>query len=58
MIVNGTRDTIQSVTGLTSKDIRLTMRLQKETTLPPIDEWFEIVVGNLQTVTDLYAASA
>ena len=51
----GTRDTIQAFSCLSRKDIRLTVRLQKEVPLPPIDERVEIVVGNLQSVADLYA---
>ena len=51
----GTRDTIQAFTHLSNKDIRLTVRMQKEANLPPIDKRVEIVVGNLQSVADLYA---
>lgn len=50
----GTRDTIQAFSRLNRRDIRLTVRLQKQVPLPPVDERVEIVVGNLSSVADLY----
>jgi len=52
----GTRDTIQAFMRLSRNDIHLTVRLQKETHLPSIDERVEIVVGNVPSVADLYAS--
>jgi glycosyltransferase involved in cell wall biosynthesis len=51
----GTRDTIQAFSRMSRGDIRLTVRLQKQVPLPPVDERVEIVVGNLERVSDLYA---
>jgi glycosyltransferase involved in cell wall biosynthesis len=51
----GTRDTIKAFMRLPRRDLRLTVRMQKATSLPPIDERVEVVVGNLATVADLYS---
>ena len=40
--------------SLSRRDIRLTVRMQKLTTLPPIDDRVEVVIGNLDSVSDLY----
>jgi glycosyltransferase involved in cell wall biosynthesis len=51
----GTRETIQAFSRLSRNDIRLTVRLQKATPLPPVDERVVIVVDNLSSVSDLYS---
>ena len=51
----GTRDTIQAFSLLPRSDIRLTVRLQRSVSLPPVDKRVEILVGNLSSVSDLYA---
>ena len=50
----GTRDTVKAFMSLSRRDIRLTVRMQKLTTLPPIDDRVEVVIGNLDSVSDLY----
>lgn len=51
----GTRDTIIAFSRLNGQDLRLTVRLQKEVPLPPVDSRVEVLVGNLSSVADLYA---
>ena len=51
----GTRDTILAFSRLRRSDIRLTVRLQKPATLPPLDDRVTIEVGNLKCVSDLYS---
>ncbi|MGB5135691.1 MAG: glycosyltransferase [Prochlorococcaceae cyanobacterium] len=51
----GTRDTIQAFCRLKHRDIRLTVRMQKEVPLPTFDERVDVVVGNLSSVSDLYS---
>lgn len=50
----GTRDTIAAFTRIRNPNIRLTVRLQKPATLPPIDDRIEVIVSNLGSVSDLY----
>lgn len=51
----GTRDTILAFNRLSGPDLRLTVRLQKQVPLPPMDSRVEVVLGNLDCVADLYA---
>lgn len=51
----GTRDTILAFNRLRGDDLRLTVRLQKNVTLPLTDERVEVLVGNVANVGDLYA---
>ncbi len=51
----GTRDTIQAFRKVKRNDVRLLVRMQKATDLPPIDERIEVRVGNLGDASDLYA---
>ena len=50
-----TRDTILAFTRMSNPDVRLTIRLQKEVPLPPFDNRVTVTVGNLDSVSDLYA---
>ena len=50
-----TRDTILAFTRMSNPDVRLTIRLQKQVPLPPIDDRVNVLVGNLDSVSDLYA---
>lgn len=51
----GTRDTIRAFCRIKRSDVRLTVRMQKQVPLPPIDDRVEILSGNLQSVADLYS---
>ena len=51
----GTRDTIEAFCRLKRSDIRLTVRMQKEVSLPPADERVQVVVSNLSSISDLYS---
>ena len=51
----GTRDTIDAFCRLKRSDIRLTVRMQKEVSLPPADERVQVVVSNLSSISDLYS---
>jgi glycosyltransferase involved in cell wall biosynthesis len=51
----GTRDTIEAFCRIRRNDIRLTVRMQREVPLPPLDERVEVITENLQSVSDLYA---
>lgn len=51
----GTKDTIDAFCRLKRSDIRLTVRIQKETPLPPFDGRVEVLIGNLSNVSDLYS---
>jgi glycosyltransferase involved in cell wall biosynthesis len=51
----GTRDTIQAFCRLKRSDIRLTVRMQKEVSLPPFDHRVEVVVGNFPSISELYS---
>jgi glycosyltransferase involved in cell wall biosynthesis len=51
----GTRDTIKAFCRMSRQDVRLTVRLQKEVPLPPVDGRVEILIGNLANPADLYA---
>lgn len=51
----GTHDTIKAFCRLKRQDIRLTVRMQKEVSLPPMDERVEVVTENLKHVSDLYS---
>jgi glycosyltransferase involved in cell wall biosynthesis len=50
----GTRDTIESFRRTRRKDIRLIVRLQKEVSLPEMDERIEVQIGNIENHADLY----
>ena len=50
----GTLDTIKAFCRIKRSDVRLTVRMQKIVTLPPVDDRVEILSGNLQNVADLY----
>ena len=50
-----TRDTIKAFTRLKRKDIRLTVRLQKDSALPPLDDRVEVIISNCIKPADLYA---
>lgn len=52
----GTRVTIKSFCRMKREDVRLTVRLQKEVPLPPVDHRVEILIGNLPNPADLYAS--
>lgn len=52
----GTRDTIRAFCRMKRRDVKLTVRLQKEVPLPPMDERVEVQIGNLANPADLYAA--
>lgn len=51
----GTRDTIKAFCRMKRRDVRLTVRLQREAPLPPMDDRVEVVIGNLANPADLYA---
>jgi len=51
----GTRDTIKAFCRIKRSDVKLTVRMQKLISLPPIDDRVEIISGNLQSVSDLYS---
>ncbi len=51
----GTRDTIRAFCSLKRNDIRLTVRMQKDTDLPSIDQRVEIIIGNLEKISELYS---
>ncbi|MBX9772503.1 MAG: glycosyltransferase [Candidatus Obscuribacterales bacterium] len=51
----GTRDTILAFKKVKREDIRLFVRMQKETDLPSLDSRIEIQVGNLTDPAELYA---
>jgi glycosyltransferase involved in cell wall biosynthesis len=50
----GTRDTILAWRRVRRKDVRLIVRIQKETELPELDERIELHVGNLESAAELY----
>jgi glycosyltransferase involved in cell wall biosynthesis len=50
----GTRDTIKAFMKVKRKDIKLLVRIQKETELPPFDSRVEVHFGNLGDPADLY----
>ncbi len=50
----GTRETIRAFMRTTRDDIRLIVRLQRATELPPVDDRVEIRVQNLKAPADLY----
>jgi len=50
----GTRDTIEAFRQVKRDDIRLLVRLQKETSLPKLDSRMEVQVGNIASHADLY----
>jgi glycosyltransferase involved in cell wall biosynthesis len=50
----GTRDTIRAFTRVKRDDIRLIVRMQKNDTMPPLDERIELKVGNCPDVRSLY----
>jgi glycosyltransferase involved in cell wall biosynthesis len=52
----GTRDTIQAFCRMKRRDVKLTVRLQREVPLPPTDDRVEVVIGNLANPGDLYAS--
>jgi glycosyltransferase involved in cell wall biosynthesis len=52
----GTRDTIQAFKRVARPDIRLTVRMQKEVPLPPLDDRIAVEIGNLADPADLYSA--
>ena len=51
----GTRDTILAFRKVKRQDIRLIVRIQKETELPPLDDRIEVQIGNLSSPAELYA---
>ena len=51
----GTRDTIEAFRKVKRDDVRLLVRMQKETALPDLDIRIEVQVGNLGSASDLYA---
>jgi glycosyltransferase involved in cell wall biosynthesis len=51
----GTRDTIQAFCRMKRRDVKLTVRLQKEVPLPSMDARVKVVIGNLANPADLYA---
>ena len=51
----GTRDTIRAFCRLRRNDIRLTVRMQKAASLPRFDHRVSVIIGNLETFSDLYA---
>jgi len=51
----GTRDTIKAFKRLKRKDVSLTVRLQKDSPLPLLDERIEVIIGNCPNPADLYA---
>jgi glycosyltransferase involved in cell wall biosynthesis len=51
----GTRDTIRAFTKVTRPDIRLTVRMQKPVSLPPLDDRITLEVGNLPDPAGLYS---
>jgi len=52
----GTRDAIQAFCRLKRRDVKLTVRLQRQAPLPPMDDRVEVVIGNLANPADLYAS--
>jgi glycosyltransferase involved in cell wall biosynthesis len=50
----GTRDTIRAFMKVKRKDIKLLVRIQKETELPDFDGRVEVCFGNLSNPADLY----
>jgi glycosyltransferase involved in cell wall biosynthesis len=51
----GTRDAIQAFCRLKRRDVKLTVRLQRQAPFPPMDDRVEVVIGNLANPADLYA---
>jgi len=51
----GTRDTILAFRKVKRDDIKLVVRMQKETSLPRLDSRIEIQVGNLEDPAQLYS---
>jgi glycosyltransferase involved in cell wall biosynthesis len=51
----GVRDTIIAFSRLRRHDVRLTVRLQKEVKLPPVDSRVNIIIGNQDTPYALYS---
>lgn len=51
----GTRDTIKAFCRIKRTDIKLTVRMQKLVSLPPLDDRVEIISGNSESVSDLYS---
>jgi glycosyltransferase involved in cell wall biosynthesis len=51
----GTRDTIKAFSRLSRRDVKLTVRLQKEVPLPPMDDRVEVIIGNFSHPSQLYA---
>jgi glycosyltransferase involved in cell wall biosynthesis len=51
----GTRDVIRAFAKSRRDDIRLIIRMQRESHLPPLDQRMELRVGNLTNPGDLYA---
>ena len=51
----GVRDTIIAFSRLRRHDVRLTVRLQKEVLLPPVDSRVNIIIGNCDTPYALYS---
>ncbi len=50
----GTRDAIQAFMQTRRRDLKLIVRLQKETDLPPTDGRIQVLTGNLDTPAELY----
>ncbi len=51
----GTRDTILAFRRIKRNDIRLIVRLQKETELPELDQRIDLRIGNLSDPSQLYS---